>query len=225
FPSGIESGSEIISINTIDIESFLKETQGLLGGIPEYKREFANRLLSHFLFISGIKAPFDIQYKDSSGKISKKTNVGGIPYVKSLLMTMPGLLEGNSFKIIEEKVGYLNICNMSGSWQEFGQFIDSAFISFREKNIQHIAIDLRDNSGGNSMLGDVLFSYLTDKKYQLMGVKKWKLSQQYKDYLVENGNTSHHYLNLNNGEIWEQGDCEPQANNFTTEKKFEGNIY
>src|SRR5690606_39703411 len=94
------------------------------------------------------------------------------------------------FKIIDDRVGYIDFCNMSGSWQEFSTFLDSAFVSFQAKNIKHVAIDLRHNSGGDSMLGDVLFSYLTDQKYRLMGTKKWKISSQYKAYLKENGNRS-----------------------------------
>src|SRR5690606_16923344 len=219
---GIEPGAELISINGVAVDSFLAETYALIGGLPEYKKAFVNRLLSHFLFISGVQAPFTLRYKTSSGQVLTKTDLAGVSYVKSLLVTMPGLLEGNRFKIIDDRVGYIDFCNMSGSWQEFSTFLDSAFVSFQAKNIKHVAIDLRHNSGGDSMLGDVLFSYLTDQKYRLMGTKKWKISSQYKAYLKENGNTSHPYLTFADGTIWESGDCTPQPNNFTTETKFTG---
>lgn len=225
FPTGIAPGSEIISINSVDVTSFLKETQASLGGLPKYKEEFTRRLLSHFLFLSGVKAPFEITYKDPTGKTSQKETIEGITYVKSLLVTMPGLVTGNSFKIIDDKVGYIDFCAMNGSFETFGQFIDSALVAFKEKNIKHLAVDLRHNSGGNSTLGDVLLSFITDKKYKLMGHRKWKVSQQYKDYLLANGNSQHGYLEQPNGKIWNRGDCEPQQNNFTSETMFEGDVY
>ena len=36
-------------------------------------------------------------------------------------------------------------------------FADSMFVTLREKGIKNLIIDLRNNGGGNSMVGDVLF--------------------------------------------------------------------
>ncbi len=223
--SGMSKGSEIISINSVKIDSFLVETQEFIGGIPEYKSEFTNRFLSHYLFLSDITPPFVIEYKEPSGNISNKTVENGITYINALLKTVPGVLEGNTFKIIDDKVGYIDFRNMSGSWQDMVTFLDSAFVSFKEKNIKHLAIDLRNNSGGDSMLADVLLSYLTDEKYKLMGTKNWKVSQQYKDHLIANGNSKHRYLEHDNGSIWQLKECEPSSNNFKAESKFDGKVY
>ena len=35
-------------------------------------------------------------------------------------------------------------------------FADSMFVTLREKGIKNLIIDLRNNGGGNSMVGDVL---------------------------------------------------------------------
>lgn len=207
------------------MNSFLVEAQELMGGIPEYKREFTSRLLSHYLFLEDIVPPFEIEYKDPSGNISKMTVENGTTYINALLKTVPGVLVGNTFTIIDNKLGYIDFRSMSGSWQETSTFLDSAFVNFREKNIKTLAVDLRNNSGGNSVLADVLLSYLTDKKYKLMGAKNWKVSQQYKDYLIENGNSEHQYLNQKNGSIWELGECEPHSNNFKADTLFDGQVY
>lgn len=223
--SGIAEGSEILSINKIDLNSFVIEVQNYLGGIPEYKREFTQRFLSHYLFLSNIKAPFEINYREPLGKNTSKKAVKGITYIQALRLNAPGLLEGNTFKIIDDKLGYIDFRSMSESWEDLGVFLDSAFVAFKEKNIQHLAIDLRNNAGGNSILGDFLLSYLTDKNFTLSGTKKWKISQQYKDVLIQNGNTAHQYLNHENGSVWEITSCEPSPNIFRNENKFNGKVY
>ena len=48
-------------------------------------------------------------------------------------------------------------------------FADSMFVTLREKGIKNLIIDLRNNGGGNSMVGDVLFRYISPKAFKQMG--------------------------------------------------------
>ena len=48
-------------------------------------------------------------------------------------------------------------------------FADSMFVTLREKGIKNLIIDLRNNGGGNSMVGDVLFRYISPKPFKQMG--------------------------------------------------------
>ncbi len=222
---GIPAGAEITSINGTDAAALVTKFQNYIGGLPAYRSEMAARFLPHFLFLNGIKAPFEIAYTKTNGEKGNSVLEKGVPYIKSLITTMPNLAEGNTYKIAGPGVGYIDFKNMSGDWQDLSKLLDSAFADFRKNNVAHLVIDLRNNSGGNSMMGEVLFGYITDKKFALMGGKKWKVSDAYKASLTANGNTGHEYLKQETGTIWELGDCNPQPSRMQTDEKFSGEVY
>ncbi len=223
--SGLPVGAEITAINHKEVTPFLQQAHAYNGGSEAFKKEMSMMLLSYYLFLSDIKAPFTIEYTDSAGKKGQRTIEKGLTFGKALSLTMPAIKGKNSCRIVDNKLGIIEFMNMGGDWQTFSHFLDSCFTTFEANNIKHIAIDLRKNSGGNSILGDLLLSYLTDKKFKMMGGRRWKISQQYKDFLVANGNTPHPYLQEENGSIWEAGSCEPQENPFVMDSKFSGEVY
>ncbi|MDB5036052.1 MAG: peptidase [Chlorobi bacterium] len=47
----------------------------------------------------------------------------------------------------------------------FSLFIDSAFAAIRDLSVRDVVIDLRDNHGGSSFNGPLLYSYLTNKPF------------------------------------------------------------
>lgn len=52
-------------------------------------------------------------------------------------------------------------------------FIDSSFQIIKEKGIKHVALDLRKNGGGNSLIGDMVLAYITRKPYNGIYAKTW----------------------------------------------------
>ena len=48
-------------------------------------------------------------------------------------------------------------------------FADSMFTFLREKGIKNLIIDLRNNGGGDSQVGDVLFRYISHQPFKQMG--------------------------------------------------------
>lgn len=52
-------------------------------------------------------------------------------------------------------------------------FIDSSFQVIKEKGIKHVALDLRQNGGGNSFIGDMVLTNITQKPYNGIKAKTW----------------------------------------------------
>lgn len=50
--------------------------------------------------------------------------------------------------------------------EAFERFADSAFAILQKKNIRHLIIDLRQNGGGDSDIGDAFFQYLAQKPFR-----------------------------------------------------------
>jgi C-terminal processing protease CtpA/Prc len=59
--------------------------------------------------------------------------------------------------------------------QRSKEFIDSAFKVIRQNGIQHVALDLRKNGGGNSFIGDYFLGYINRKPYRTIASKTWRL--------------------------------------------------
>lgn len=220
----IPVGTEIITINGKKFSQLFEQIQRGVAGIPAFKAEAACRLMPYFLFLHGIQPPFVLGYEDSTGTSREVTLSAGVTFKKALAATLPHIVQPYTSEIMEGALGYIDVRSLSGDVKTFGAFLDTCFQRFRKENLKVVAIDLRQNSGGNTLLGDVLLSYLTDKKYS-WGNKSWKISQAYKDYLIADGDTTAAYLKEPNGSVWESGsNCEPEANKFVVNEKFKGKV-
>lgn len=221
----IPAGSAILSINGQDIESLFQNMKKNIGGISQFRDIISLKLFSYFLCLENITAPFSVKYKLPEGDIREITINEGMKFRDFLALSMPGIAKPYDFKIINHKLAYLDFRSMSGNMDDFDKFLSETFATIRKENIKDLAIDLRNNSGGNSILGDLLLSYITDQKYSLQGSKRWKISQIYKDKLIADHNTESEYLKKENGTIWETGNCKPDFNKFKNDPVFKGKVY
>lgn len=220
----IPPGSEITSINGENISTLLKQVQEGIAGTQSFKEEVSGRLLCYFMFLENIKPPFIIGYRNENGIHQKAVINTAFPLKKALSASLPHIIKPYEFEILQNKLGYIDVRSLSGEIDSFRSFLDTCFSKIRKANINNIAIDLRNNSGGNTELGDLLFSYITDKKYS-WGAKSWKISQPFKKYLQTQGDTISPYLNQKNGSVWESEICAPEVNKFKSNTIFKGNIY
>jgi C-terminal processing protease CtpA/Prc len=69
---------------------------------------------------------------------------------------------------------------------KFKVFIDSTFDVIKKDKIENIIIDIRENGGGNSLVGDQLFKYISKEKFTQFGKTIIKYSQLQKDFYKVN---------------------------------------
>ncbi|WP_299818764.1 S41 family peptidase [uncultured Pontibacter sp.] len=67
----------------------------------------------------------------------------------------------------QESLAVLELFNFKPKMKELTAFLDSAFAVLQERNIQHLAIDLRRSGGGYSGVGAKVLQYVTDKPFDL----------------------------------------------------------
>lgn len=221
---GIPVGAEIITINGAHMGALSAQVQRGIAGLPSFREAASDRLISYFLFLKGIQPPFVLTYKDKSGSIQKATVRTGVSFKKALSASMPHIIKPYDHEILPNKLGYIDVLSLSGDTAHFRSFLDTCFSNFSRANIRYLAIDLRKNSGGNTDLGDLLFSYLTNKKYT-WGRKHWKVSEVYKDYLRVDGDSTSRYVTVPDGTVLNEDSCSPKENPFTSNFKFSGKIF
>ncbi|MBC9909771.1 S41 family peptidase [Chitinophaga varians] len=219
----IPAGAEITAINGRQMTALYEEILVGMAGLPSFREEASCRLLSYFLFLKGIQPPFVLSYKDNKGATGNTTISAGVPFRQALTATMPHIVQPYTYSILHNRLGYIDVRSLSGNVNAFRTFLDSCFRQFKAAHIHHLAIDLRQNSGGNTLLGDLLFSYITHKKYA-WGRKSWRISQPYKNMLIAGGDTTDSYLKHANGTVWEHEDCTPGDSPFKKDSVFEGTV-
>lgn len=220
----IHAGAELISINNYDVGKLLNDFDNCYGGIKKFSNEMSIRLFPYLLFLKGILPPYIITYKSNTNVKSQITIKDGVPLKNALINYLPSLSTAYEFDIVDNKLGLLRFNSMSMDLNAFDHNVDSCVTVMKNKNIKHWAIDLRDNSGGNSIHADLLISYFNSNDYSLMGKREWKISQQYKDYLISQGDSVSEYLSKPNGSIWELGNCKPEKPKFKNNNIFNGKI-
>jgi len=62
--------------------------------------------------------------------------------------------------------------------QQFGKFLKTTSQDVQEQNVENLIIDIRNNPGGNNMLGDDFLKYLTDKPFCQFEKAELKISEQ-----------------------------------------------
>lgn len=223
---GIPAGAVVLSINGQSMSRFYPRAQGFFGGLPAFKKEMSARLLGNSLYYAGLLPPFKVVYS-VKGKTASIALKGGITLKESLAKAFPQVGGTDySFKIINNKVGYINLLSMGNDYQRYAKFFDSCFTAMKANHIKTLAIDLRNNSGGNAIIAHLLISYFNTKPYALSGGRYWKVSQRYKDYLIKRRDTGNLYLKQANGTIIDQRKCGAQEPMFVgNDHLFGGKVY
>lgn len=222
---GIPFGAEITTINKIPLLLAINEYRSLFGGSDNFKKEIATRLMGYFLFLNDVHPPFTIAYTVKGKKPQTITLQDGVTFMEMLQKSLPQLKEKNNYKIIEGKIAYLTYISMDGDINEWGVFLDSVFNDIRTNKISKLCIDIRNNSGGNSLFNNYLLAYITKNKFLQASGKSWRISDDYKKYQQENGSYDTAYQSRVNGSVWNYENCTPENNPVIADSIFNGKVY
>ncbi len=164
----IERGSEIISINSIPVETIVAAIGSCNFKLPNeahFFEEWNETVFYKRLFILfNVKGTFTITL--SKGKSFKVNGISG-----KLLRDSKKSDNKPIFKILDNEIGYLKIpsliWNKNGDRENFDRSIDSAFMVLQSVKINKLIIDIRDNPGGSSILAKDVLDYIYCKPYTL----------------------------------------------------------
>ncbi|HHS12909.1 MAG TPA: hypothetical protein ENN03_03965, partial [bacterium] len=76
------------------------------------------------------------------------------------------------------KTGIIDFRNMRDPGA-FKSFLKNTFSTMQTDGVEYLIIDLRNNGGGHSRLGDMLLDYLTDRPFSQFSGTEIKISRQY----------------------------------------------
>jgi C-terminal processing protease CtpA/Prc len=65
--------------------------------------------------------------------------------------------------------------------ERFEAFLEQTFAQIRREGVRALVVDLRNNTGGNSVLGEMLLGYVADRPVAQLARREVKVSQQIKE--------------------------------------------
>jgi C-terminal processing protease CtpA/Prc len=111
---------------------------------------------------------FELTFQEESGQ-QTLANAAGITSEswQELNKNSSALISRNWLEMKNDSVALLRIPGFysNNGNKHFISFLDSSFTEISKKNIQHLIVDVRDNEGGNDVLGKELFARMALKDF------------------------------------------------------------
>jgi hypothetical protein len=166
----IPPGSKIISINGKPIKEIIADIKELVPAEGNNRTtayyEMNQSFSTYFIYLDNAPV-FEVVFENTNSvkftrsmKACNLTELPGIADPQSLVMD--GLLSMDCSIREEQNTATITLptFNISDINYYIG-YMDSLFLEFREREICHLILDLRGNSGGHPIFAAQLFSYLT----------------------------------------------------------------
>lgn len=179
FKNKIPPGAEILEINGIKPVEFIDQLKQLLSF--DNRHNFQAQLQNPVLIgLWNDFKDFDIVYKNPQNETARKiTSRGGLI---SNLSIMNRMLKGHKepfyeFKVIDANIGYLGFYGFRNI-DKFEAFLKKTFTEIKDQNIENLIIDIRNNGGGNSLMGNELMQYISAAPFTMLDSVEIKLSEE-----------------------------------------------
>ncbi len=161
----LPEGSELLSINGIPANKLKTE---MLSTLSYESRAFGARLLtnnfSRLLWaLFEIEGPFKISYR-TPGETEEKITLQGF---KAEQLSERGELEPYRLEFLSPESALLVINSVPGEINDdYFDFLQESFKEIKEKEIEYLLIDMRNNGGGSTHQFNEVYHYLSDTPYR-----------------------------------------------------------
>ncbi len=202
---GAHTGTEILSIGGVAMETLYESHRRITPSENKYwpLATFENSLIK----LDQIKFHGGKVIRLDSGKLATKIKVQHKEAVSEILieadptfkLKSPHYDKSNyqksqygsyAYSINEEKNYTHIILSSFGEDEDVQLFFDTMFAKIKEKNIGHIIVDLRGNTGGTSEVSDRFLAYIKNEKELRRGAFTIRFSEQAssrRGYIKKNG--------------------------------------
>ena len=184
----LSPGDRLLSINGVAADTlFAQLLNEVSGETLAFRTTEVEHAIKTMLWIHDVMSPYKIELESRQTGQRRTETVTGI--TAQALSQAKNSASGNtpklpySYDILAGGIGYLNFRSMGGDKAAFEAFLDVTFKLIKAERVKGLIVDLRENGGGNSALGESLLSYITNQPYKMEGRKEWKASPAYRDFL------------------------------------------
>lgn len=177
--SKIPVGAHITSINNIATEVITEDLKKYISGESNAFREVnLERIFSFLLWLEyGDISEFSLTY--SVDDHEEKAVVRSLSYnkIESYWKQSLNKSKNYSYEFINDDTCYLDL-NSLENMKSFSKLLEKMFKEINELGIKNLIVDIRDNGGGDSQLGDALSFYISDDPLRSFSQMKVKYSDE-----------------------------------------------
>lgn len=161
----IKIGQEVIEINGLPVKEYA--AQKVLPYISSStKQDLDLRVYDYFLFYGAAQEPIDLTLRDEQGRIFKRT-VMRLSREQRIAFnkTLPKATAPEApfeMKMFPGNIAYVNLKTFAD--EKTGQMFADAFDEIAKSKA--LIIDLRENAGGDDVIGCRILSFLTDQPFK-----------------------------------------------------------
>lgn len=181
----VPARSELVSINARPIGQIWDQIASVMSAERE---AFKNYLVScqiplDLWNICQIDSPYSLEIVVPGHTQATRLVVDGIAYGEySHALGLDAQAPPFEFEVLDhEKVGLLRFRRFE-NLGEFIPFLETMFSAIKKTGVSDLIVDLRENGGGNSILGDELLKYIIDKENRTRARVETKVSKQIIDW-------------------------------------------
>jgi hypothetical protein len=184
--TGVPEGAKILAINGRSASQLVGEMFRFISGEREFfKATMLMYQFTPFLYMLHPDSVFRVRYQDH-GQTMEKT-VAGLTYTKRYVSVAATNVQTGccGLRTVADSGYAVMLLNSFGDEKHFLAYVDSAFSVLRENKIPNLVIDIRQNGGGNSALGDAIFRYISPVPFEQFGSSTVKISPRQKKFCME----------------------------------------
>ena len=191
-PSGIRRGDRLLSVNGHNADSLLRVFMlEVSGETAWWKSRIAAQSFGSLLLLHGLVPPHALELQDAEGTRTTVTVVGlaqdSLDAIaarnRAARATQPARPPNFTYRKLEEGTGYIDFYSMAGDIRSFRTRIATAFEQIAHDSVRVLIVDLRNNGGGDSRLGEALLDHFVDKPYRSAAAKEWRASDEYRSFM------------------------------------------
>jgi C-terminal processing protease CtpA/Prc len=179
--TSLQPGDVIERVNGQPAASLLARLEDLMPGGQSTKQRGARLQFGRMLWLIGVNAPYQLDVKAAGTAAIRKINVAGNRRFApdSVFERVGAPIE---YSLLPDRIGLIQFYEMTEKPEEFIRQMSGIYVDILSDRPRGLIIDIRDNPGGNSLLGQILLALVTDKAYRPFSERRWKVSQICQDY-------------------------------------------
>lgn len=187
-------GDELVSVNNIQINELMKTLSFYFSGTSDVQKIFftVRSFREAFFFAYGQKDKFQITVKKCFSEILENYEVQGIAVTEIIPKTRDVVINespvvfcnSNYFALISDKTMLFTFNTFQDNDGKLSEQLKNMFLKMHNSGVKNLIIDLRNNSGGNTLLADKFLNYIINEPYRTMISSTVKISPELKDKFI-----------------------------------------
>lgn len=182
FSCKIPEGAKILKINGITSTKLIRKMICHQSGESSFFRK--ERVKQHFpellYSLFNMQDSFQVTYRNKGKKLNE--TLQAIPYkIYAELAKRESSVNPYQSKFMTDIKTCIIDFRSFDNLEHFKQFLETCFRKIKQDGIEFLIIDVRNNLGGQSILGNELFQYIAKEPFEQYGKMSMKISRHLKN--------------------------------------------